>query len=204
MQYPGRESRFSEPRIESTTAMVQALADRWGEICGGGRCALYGHSMGALLGFELAVELARRGVPHQPRRLFLTGHEAPHLPYRAPKVHALPAAEFLPAIGTHFGGIPDELLQDRDIAELIATTLRSDFTLVETYAWQNSKPVHVPISAMGGINDPWATEAELAAWAQHTSGGFSLRMFPGDHFFNQTARGDVLAQIVSDLSAMPT
>lgn len=200
VQYPGRESRFSEPRIESATEMVRALVERWDEISGGGACALYGHSMGAVLAFELAAELERRGAANPPRRLLVSGHQAPHLPYRAPRVHMLPESEFLPAVSAHFGGIPSELLQDRDIAALIATTLRSDFTLVENYAWKNTGPVSVPMLAMGGSDDPWATEAELVAWASHTRGAFKLRIFPGGHFFNQTERAAVLAEIVENLA----
>lgn len=199
VQYPGRESRFSEPRIEAATEMVRALAEHWDEICGGGACALYGHSMGALLGFELVAELERRGVKNVPRQLFLSGHHAAHLPYRAPRVHTLPESEFLPAVNATFGGIPAELMQDPDIAALIAATLRSDFTLVENYTWRNTPPVSAPICAMGGREDPWATEAELAAWARHTRGAFRLRVFAGDHFFNQTNRTEVLAEIVAEL-----
>jgi surfactin synthase thioesterase subunit len=201
VQYPARESRFADPAITDAGAMVRTIAERWEEIAGAGACALYGHSMGALLAFELAAELERRGAPNPPRHVFLTGHQAARLPYRAPRVHTLPEAEFLPAVNRHFGGIPEELLQDRDIAAMIASTLRNDFMLVENYAWQNTGPLAAPITAMGGDADPWTTEAELAAWAAHTRGAFALRMLAGDHFFNVTARDDVLAQIKADLRA---
>ena len=201
VQYPGRESRFAEPGISDARAMARALADHWGEIAGAGPCALYGHSMGALLGFELATELARRSSSPQPARLIVTGHQAPHLPYRAPHVHTLPEAEFLPAVNRHFGGIPAELMQDPEIAALITTTLRSDFTLVETYAWAPTPPLAIPLSAMGGTEDNWTTKEELSEWARHTGAGFSLRMLSGGHFFNQASRADVIAHVVSDLQA---
>ena len=200
VQYPGRESRFSEPPIVDAREMARTLADHWDEISGGGSCALYGHSMGALLGFELAVELARRGAAHAPRHLFLTGHQAPHLPYRAPRVSALPEAEFLPAVNANFGGIPAELMSDPEIAALIAMTLRADFTLVENYAWSDDPPLATPISVVGGATDPWTTEDELAAWAKHTRGDFSRRTMPGDHFFNQHSRAELLAHIVERLA----
>lgn len=199
VQYPGRESRFSEPPILDAHAMAAALAERWDEIGGSGPCALYGHSMGALLAFELMVELERRGAAHRPSRLFVSGHQAPDLPYRPPRVHALPEAELLGSINRHFGGIPKELLEDRDIAELIATTLRADFTLVENYAWRGAGPISVPIFAMGGTEDPWTTREELEAWARHTRAGFEMRMIPGDHFFNVSARAEVLGEIVRRL-----
>lgn len=199
VQYPGRENRFGDPAIVDAQAMARALADQWAEIGGQGACAIYGHSMGALLGFELAAELERRGAPQAPKRLFLSGHQAPHLPYRAPHVHGLPNEAMLAAINRHFGGIPRELIENRDIAELIGTTLKADFTLVENYAWRNSGPVNVPLMAMGGTADPWTTREELEAWAQHTRGRFEIRMIPGDHFFNVSAREVVWNEIAERL-----
>lgn len=199
VQYPGRESRFGEAAIRDAATMTATLADHWPEIAGAGRCALYGHSMGAVLAFELAAELARRNSASQPQHLFVTGHQAPHLPYRAPRVHALPDSEFLPAVSAHFGGIPAELMNDPDIASLIATTLRADFTLVENYRWTARPKLTVPLSVMGGNEDPWTTRDELAAWGEHTRGGFQLRMLSGDHFFNQQHRAEVLSYVTADL-----
>ena len=200
VQYPGRENRFAEPCLTEAQAMVRALADAWPEIGGGGRCALYGHSMGALLGFELALELAQRGVAHPPQHLFLSGHNPPHVPSRLPTLHTLPDAEFLPAVARHYGNLPQELIADREMAALITPILRADFTLVDEYAWRRSGPTDTPLTILGGASDPWTSEAELAQWERHTRGKFVQQMFPGDHFFHQQRRAEVLGMVTAALA----
>jgi medium-chain acyl-[acyl-carrier-protein] hydrolase len=196
VQYPGREARFSEAPITDALAMAQTLAGHWAEIAGQGPVALFGHSMGALLGFELVAELERRGEAGRVHCFFASGHQAPHLPYRAPQVHKLPDAEFLPTVNAHFGGIPAELMNDPDVAEMIRTTLRADFTLVETYVPHHGT-ISAPIVAMGGTEDEWTTNEELDAWAEHTRGTFRVRRYPGGHFYLQPER----AKVVSDIAA---
>jgi medium-chain acyl-[acyl-carrier-protein] hydrolase len=202
VQYPGRESRFAEPFIADADAMVRALADAWPEISGGGRCALYGHSMGSLLGFELALERARRGVPNPPEHLFLSGHNPPHVPSRLPTLHTLPDAEFLPAVAKHYGNLPQELVADPEMAALITPILRTDFTLVDEYAWRHTGPTATPLTVLGGVDDPWTTEAELGQWDRHTRGRFVQRMFPGDHFFHQQRRAEVWGMVTRELAGV--
>jgi medium-chain acyl-[acyl-carrier-protein] hydrolase len=201
VQYPGRENRLAETCLDEAGAMVGALADAWREISGGGRCALYGHSMGALLGFELAGELARRGVANPPQHLFLSGRNPPHVASRLPRLHPLPDGEFLPAVAQHYGNLPAELIADRELAALISPILRADFKLVDGYQWRATGPTMTPLSVLGGINDPWTTEAELAEWSRHTRGKFQRHMFPGDHFFHQQNRATVLALVQAELAA---
>jgi medium-chain acyl-[acyl-carrier-protein] hydrolase len=200
VQYPGRENRLAEPCIADAGAMVRALADAWPEISAQGRCALYGHSMGALLGFELAEELARRGAANRPLHLFLSGHNPPHVPSRLPSIHTLPDGEFLPAVAQHYGNLPQELIADREMAALISPILRADFKLVDEYRWNGTGPTATPLTVLGGTNDPWTTEVELAEWARHTRGPFARHMFAGDHFFHQQNRGAVLALVQAALA----
>ncbi len=202
LQYPGRENRLAETRIEDARAMASALADAWSGLAAGTpSVALFGHSMGALLVYELAAELVRREVRPLPQRLFVSGHNAPHLPSHRPHLHTLPERDFLPAVARHYGNIPAELMNDPEIAALISPVLRADFTLVENYRWRETPPLPMPLSVFGGLEDPWTSRAGLAQWSQHTSGGCPLRMLPGDHFFPQKARVDLHAAIVADLIA---
>lgn len=201
VQYPGRENRLGETCLDEAGTMIRALADAWPEISGGGRCALYGHSMGALLGFELAEELAKRGVANRPQHLFLSGHNPPHVASRLPRLHTLPDGEFLAAVAQHYGNLPAELIADRELAALISPILRADFRLVHEYRWRASEPTMTPLTVLGGTNDPWTTETELAEWSRHTRGTFQQRMFPGDHFFHQQQRAPVLALVRAELAA---
>jgi medium-chain acyl-[acyl-carrier-protein] hydrolase len=200
VQYPGREHRLAEPCVASAPALVRALADAWSEIAGGGPCALFGHSMGAILGFELACELARRGHVALPAHLFLAGHNPPHVPSRLPTLHTLPDGQFLPAVAQHYGNLPAELIADREMAALFAPILRADFTLVDQYVWRRTGPVGMPLTAFGGTTDPWTSPGELAEWARHTRAAFRLQLFPGGHFFPAAHRPALLAAIQADLA----
>ncbi len=203
VQYPGRETRLGEACISEWAKLVRAVVDHWEEISGSGPLALFGHSMGALLAYEVAAELARRSAP-SPVRLFVSGHQAPALPYRAPQLRTVADAELVPAVARHFGGIPAELQENSDFAEVIRPILRADLTLVETYRWQHTPRLTIPISALGGVDDPWASEAELQAWHAFTSADFGLRRYPGDHFFLPQNRRKVWADVADDLGLRPS
>lgn len=200
VQYPGRETRLAEATIADGPAMLQALAEAWPAISGSGPCALYGHSMGAMLGYELAVELARRGAPHQPRHLFLSACNPPHLPLRVPRLHELPDAEMFAALQKRYGNLPAELLADRTFLELIAPAIRADFAIVSNYTWAGHAPLEVPLTILGGTEDPETTPAELAEWSRHTRASCRVQLLPGDHFFNQKRRAEVLEVIKRELT----
>lgn len=199
VQYPGRETRFGETCITDAYTMIRALADAWNEITSGESCAIFGHSMGALLGFELSVELTQRAVRNPPRHVFLSGHNPPDVPSRLPTLHTLPDAQFLRSVATHYGNLPAELITNPEMAALITPILRADFTLVDEYAWRGTGPATSPLTVLGGANDPWTSELELAQWHRHTRGPFRLQMFPGDHFFHQQHRAAVAEVLTASL-----
>lgn len=202
VELPGRGSRMTEPPISRVGPLVEGAAaallphlDR--------PFALFGHSMGALACFELARLLGRRHGLH-PVRLFASGHGAPHLPDREPPIHALPEPELVAKL-REFGGTPEGVLANAELRELILPILRADFAVCETYAYaaepggQDGPPLSCPISAYGGLADREVLPEELDAWRTQTSGAFTIRMFPGDHFFLQSAQPLVLRSIARDL-----
>lgn len=200
VQYPGRETRYGETCVADVALLVGAIVDHWEQIAGVGAVALFGHSMGALLAYEVAAELVRRRASRLPLRLFVSGHHAPALPYRAPPLRMLADDVLVPAVARQFGGIPAELQDNPEVAELIRPVLRADLTLVETYTWQPRPPLPVSISAFGGVDDPWATQTELEAWRECTSGKFTLRRYEGDHFFLQPNRERLWTDVIRDLT----
>lgn len=202
VQYPGRESRLGEAPIRDALTLAAALADQWPALSGGGACALYGHSMGALLGFELALELARRGATNPPRHLFFGGRNPPHIGPKLPPIHGLPDREFLAAVAQRYGNLPAELLADAEMCALITPILRADFGLVDEYRWSGDRgTATVPLTIFGGTQDPWTSATELAEWDRHTRAGTRVNLIAGDHFFHQKARGDVLAVVQAALAA---
>lgn len=195
VQLPGRETRVKEEPLTQLPALVHEMApallphlDR--------PFALFGHSMGALLGFELTRHLREKDI--RPVHLFASAHRAPHLPDREPPVHKLPEPEFLEEL-RRLNGTPEEVLQDDELREIVVPVLRADFEVCETYTYQASEPLDCPITALGGLADDSVNRAELEAWGQHTRSSFSARMFPGDHFYLNSARPFLLQIVAREL-----
>lgn len=196
MQLPGRENRTGEPPFERMPALVEALAaalERWRDL----PCAVFGHSNGAVVGFELA-RLARRGGAPGPVHLFASGRRAPDVAARRPGIHHLPDAEFLRGLA-ELGGMPPEILAHRELLELVLPLLRGDMALAETYEYHAEPPLSIPITAFTGVDDAKATVDDVAAWGRHTTGRFGLRAFPGDHFYLFPQRDRLLRSLSAEL-----
>jgi medium-chain acyl-[acyl-carrier-protein] hydrolase len=197
VQAPGRENRLGEVPYRRVRPLVGAIADALGPLFDA-PYALFGHSLGALVSFELARELRRRGRP-DPRHLFVSGRAAPHLPPRRPPIHALSDEAFRAQI-RRFAGTPDEILEHEELMQILLPGLRADFELVETYRYHDERPLECPVTALGGVDDPWVTRDELEAWRVHTSAGFRIAQWPGQHFYLQSERAGVLALVADTLS----
>ncbi len=179
VQPPGREGRLAETPFTEIAPLVETL----GQVLRPHLqlpFAFFGHSMGALISFELARQLRRQSSP-APVHLFVSGHRAPQLPDPRPPIYDLPHDEFIHEL-RQFNGTPEAVLQNRELLELLMSLLRADLQLVETYAYAEDEPLSSGITALGGLQDPLVTRAELDAWRLQTRGDFSLRVFPGDHF----------------------
>ncbi|MCL5995998.1 MAG: thioesterase domain-containing protein [Chloroflexi bacterium] len=198
IQFPGRESRLKEKPHECIPSLVNAMAQDilpYFDV----PFVFFGHSMGALIAFELARYLRRvHGV--SPVHLFVSGHRAPHLPNPFPRMHHLPDDLFLQEMQNRYAGIPAVILQDAELLRLFMPTLRADIKMIETYIHVDDRPLDCPISAFGGLEDAVVSEYELAAWQLQTHAPFSLRMLPGDHFFVQTSQPLLMKAIAHDLA----
>jgi medium-chain acyl-[acyl-carrier-protein] hydrolase len=197
VQLPGRENRFTEKPIESMAPLVDQLADGLASYLTR-PFALFGHSMGALIAFELIRRLRPSGVA--PVHLFASGCRAPHLPSRSPDWHTLPDQEFAAKIES-LGGIPPELLAEPQFLDTMLPTLRSDCILTETYVCRPQPPLSCPVSAFGGLRDAEVLPEDVRAWSRHTIGPFRVHLLPGDHFFINSAHQDVLRLVVSALGS---
>jgi medium-chain acyl-[acyl-carrier-protein] hydrolase len=173
--------------------LVQALAQALAPLLDK-PFAFFGHSLGALVGFELARQLRRQGDV-QPVRLFVSADRAPQIPHRDRPLHALPEGEFLLEL-RRLNGIPRKVLEEAELMQIMLPVLRADFAVYETYLYSTEPPLTCPISAFGGLQDHRVSRGDLEAWRDQTSVSFSLRMFPGDHFFWQTTQ-PLLLQVLS-------
>ena len=181
MQLPGRESRFREaPFTRMSDAVEQAagVLERHLDL----PFALFGHSMGAILCFELARLLrSRYGVG--PIHLFVSARRAPQFPDPRPPLHPLPDARFIAEIDRRYNGLPREVLANTELMELLLPMLRADVQMIETYAYEPDLPLDCPITAFGGLEDNDLRIEDLDGWRAHTNSHFEAKLFPGDHFF---------------------
>ncbi|HWK89893.1 MAG TPA: thioesterase domain-containing protein, partial [Longimicrobium sp.] len=199
VQLPGRENRIREAPFDRLEPLVEALAEAVQPFLTL-PFALFGHSNGALIGFELARTLRARGQPG-PVHLFASGRRAPDAgQLRAPTAH-LPDIAFLDTL-RELGGIPDALVEHPELLQLLLPTLRADVALNEAYVFTDEAPLACPITGYAGDLDPRAAPAEMEGWARHTSAGFALRRFAGGHFFPQTHRAEVLRALSADLGSL--
>jgi medium-chain acyl-[acyl-carrier-protein] hydrolase len=197
IQLPGRGGRIKEPPFTRLLPLVQAIAQGLLPLLDR-PFAFFGHSMGALIGFELARQLrGESGI--EPVRLFVASRRAPQLPESSPQMHRLSDHGFIEAL-RRLGGMPEELLQHTELMQLVLPVLRADVTLCETYIYQNEEPLNCPISAFGGLLGRDVSRYELEAWRGQTRSSFKLQMFPGNHFFLVDDRTLLLRAIAEDLS----
>lgn len=199
VQLPGRENRLSEPLFTEIFPLVETLSQHLLPYCDR-PFALFGHSVGALVAFELARSLRRHDYP-QPIHLFISGREAPDRGPASPPIHQLPDAEFITEL-RRYNGMPDTLLQNPELMELFLPILRADLALNETYHYEAEPPFNYPISAFAGLEDSEATPEEISLWSQETCQEFTLKIFPGDHFFIKSEPLPVLAAISEQLTGL--
>ena len=195
IQLPGRENRLGEPAYTRLTPLVQTLADVLSPYLDR-PFAFYGHSMGALVSFELARRL-RKTYDKHPVCLYLAAYRAPQLPNPNIKIYHLPSEVFKVVLRAE--GIPDMILQNEELMQAMLPTLRADFELCDTYEYREEPPLACPFTVFGGLEDVRVHAADLEAWSLHSSTTCSQFLFSGSHFFLHTAQHLLLAAISRDL-----
>lgn len=196
VQLPGRSARLMERPFTEMSPLIQVLAPALSSLLDK-PFAIFGHSLGSLIGFELARQLRRQyGV--NPVRLFVSAGRAPQVPRRDAPIHTLRAKEFLAEV-RRLNGIPMELLEHEELMEIILPILRADFALYETYSYSAEPLLNCPISTFGGLQDRKVSRSDLEAWRDETTEFCSLRMLTGDHFFLNTAQPLLLQMISQEL-----
>ena len=180
IQLPGRETRLREPLHRQVSTLVESLSDVLQPYLDR-PTIFWGHSMGALLGFELTRRLQQHGL-NTPQRLIVSGYNAPHIPYADPHIHHLPEVDFIAAL-QELNGTPEVVLKDTELRDLVLPIIRADFQLVEMYTYQESTPLNCPITVLDGSADNKTNEADLQAWQQQSTEVLEMFTFPGDHFF---------------------
>lgn len=196
VEYPGRGSRISEPPATRLSMLIDQIVPAIGLYLDR-PFAVFGHSMGAFVSFEVLRRLRAAGGP-DPTGLVVSGCRAPTVRSKRKPAHALPEAEFIEELRS-LGGTPDEVLADRGLLQLLLPALRADFEAAETYVRKTGPKISCPLFAYGGIRDPDVTREDVEAWRDECASSFRLRIFPGDHFFIHSAEADLLHALSRDL-----
>lgn len=181
VKLPGRGARFAEPQGGSLDELAQAIARAIVEADeGADHFAFFGHSMGALLAFETARALQKRGLA--PSALLVSARTAPSAHGWRERLSDLPDADFLEHIRS-MNGLPQEVLDNPEWLALFLPIIRADFALCENYHYRPGLPLACPISVLAGREDASVPLALLEGWTGETRAGCQTRLFPGGHFY---------------------
>nr|WSX76806.1 alpha/beta fold hydrolase [Streptomyces sp. NBC_00899] len=198
---PGRGRRRKDAPHERFTDLVDDLVEMVQRLDDGAPFAFFGHSFGALVAFEVSRRLVGlRG--RCPGLLMVSAHRAPHLPPDRP-AHGLPHEEFLGRVRL-WGLIPDELLQDEELLDLVLPPLRADLRLDEEYAPPAGGRLPVPCVVYGGSTDRTVAPGELRAWRDHFEGDVPVETLPGGHFYTVDSRQALLTDLTRQLDRLRT
>ncbi|WP_026189821.1 thioesterase II family protein [Salinispora mooreana] len=187
VQYPGRQDRRHEPCIEN----LSELADRIFDAIRGQTnrpLALFGHSMGATLAFEVAVRLETKlGIT--PRHIIASGRRAPSA-VRTEQVHLLDDAGIIAEL-RDLSGTSNDMLDNAELLQLVLPAIRADYRAIETHRGQPDATVSTPITVLTGDTDPQVPLADAYKWHAHTTQASEVLVFPGGHFYLSDYRNDV-------------
>jgi medium-chain acyl-[acyl-carrier-protein] hydrolase len=194
---PGRGDRFGEPLLTDMNAMAEDVFLKI-RVSLHKPYAIYGHSMGGMLGYLLCRKITRRGLP-LPLHLIVSGAESPTAPNKAKNIHLLPDAAFRKKL-IEFGGLPDEIFQEQDLLDLFMPVIRADFEAAEKAREKISgSTIDIPITVMTGLEDSEVSCEEAGKWQEVTTKKFTIHHFPGGHFFifdHAPEIGELISRIV--------
>ncbi|ARQ68487.1 thioesterase II family protein [Streptomyces marincola] len=197
VQYPGRQDRRLEPAAEDLNVLADQIFDVL-DAKPGTPLVLFGHSMGAVLAFELALRLEKE-VGDVPLGIIASGRRSPTR-HRDEIVHERGDAGIIAEM-KELAGTDPGVLADEELLQLVLPALRADYRAVETHRHRPGETVRAPISVLTGESDPRVTLEEARAWEEVTTGAFSLRSFPGGHFYLNGRQQEVTAAIKESIAA---
>ena len=180
LQLPGHESRMAEELISDLDLLIDNLIKEISPYVYK-PYIFFGHSLGALISFELTRRLNKMNLP-LPKCLIVSGRAAPHTKSKKGIMHNLPDNEFIAKL-KEYNGLPEVILQNQELLELFLPIIRADFKLSESHVHNEDKPLPVPIIALAGKDDSNVIIENVALWKEYTTKSFKEFLLPGDHFF---------------------
>jgi surfactin synthase thioesterase subunit len=199
IQLPGRANRFLEEPLKTLPPICEALCDELEQFAAL-PVAFFGHSLGALIAFEVCRELRRR-KQILPVHLFVAGRAAPQILARKQPIRDLPDAEFLGELN-RMGGIPPEIQENTELMDLLIPILKADITLHERYSLVPEPRLACPVTAFGGANDVDVTLDDVRGWKEQTEADFFFHEVEGGHFFVNAERKKLIQIIAARLAGV--
>ncbi|MEV6166506.1 alpha/beta fold hydrolase [Streptomyces sp. NPDC052052] len=181
----GRQTPGGLPEVAAVMAAEIAALPRLPTV-------LFGHSLGALLAYEVAVELALRGVPVE--HLVVSGCAPPHRGEKTAPMSHLGQEEFFAAWNATME-LPENIRDSPELLDLLYPMMRYDIWLYDTYEWRRRPVLTCPVTAFAGSADGLTADGAMNSWRDLTSGAFRSRLFPGDHFFLHSSEREVVEEV---------
>ncbi|MGW0963917.1 thioesterase II family protein [Streptomyces gelaticus] len=188
VMYPGRQDRRTEPGIDDIATMADRTAAALAPFADK-PLTFFGHSMGAVIAFEVARRLEAEG--RGPRHVFASGRRAPSV-FRPENVHERDDDGIVAEMKA-LSGTDSRVLGNEELLRMVLPAIRSDYRAIERYRVEPGAAISAPLTVLTGDADPRTTLDDARAWEPHTRGRFGLKVFPGGHFFLSEKAPDVLA-----------
>jgi surfactin synthase thioesterase subunit len=181
LEYPGRGMRIREPLLDNLETILEDGMKRFSEIVDNKeKYIIWGHSMGALIGYLLCQRIQQEGRYPLPTKLIVSGKSAPSIGKKQPISH-LASSSFWEEI-SQLGGVPKEILEDQQLTDFYEPILKSDLRIIEQYNYIKNEPLSVSIDVFYGSEEK-LKESDIFEWKNESSKEVHIYEFPGDHFF---------------------
>jgi surfactin synthase thioesterase subunit len=197
VQYPGRMDRRHERLLTRIDDLAEGLVAELAQWSDRG-IAVFGHSLGAVLGFEVARRLEAMDRP--PLALFVSGRGAPSRHRR--EFSGRPDDRTLIEQMRRLGGTDPRVFDNEELVQLALPVIRADYEVVESYEYRPGPPLSCPVIALNGEDDPKVPAGHADAWAEHTTGAFEKFTMPGGHFYLMDRQVEVTGIIADRLARL--
>jgi len=192
VELPGRSHRFGEPAYRNMEDLIEDLFEAF-QILTNKPYILMGHSLGSRVAFELMYRFKQQDL-RMPEHFIASGSPAPHIKEKRKELYKLPSDEFKEEL-RKLNGTPEEVLENVELMKLAEPFIRADFELSETYTYCGNERFNCPISVFHGDKDTEISLSDAQAWEAHFVHSATMHIFPGDHFFIDKNRTNVLKKV---------